>query len=142
MRISRSFASATSTIVAILASFACGAQSAPLTSVQRALAGLAPFSALLQTASGRDAIAANLTVTAAIQTGTSGQHALQPFPQQQTQALKDATITDTNALELADGLGSSLGRAYAQLASCTSPDDGPAYPTCTIDVPTLGTLLG
>ena len=141
MRIRRPFGTTALIVTAIVLSFCGRAQSAQATSVQRALAGLAPFSALLQTGAGRGALAANLARTGAIQTGTSGQHALQPFPQQQTQALKDATITDVNALELADGLGSALGRAYAQLGSCTSADDGPAYPTCTIDVPTLGTLL-
>jgi membrane-associated phospholipid phosphatase len=141
MRIRRPFVTAALIAAAIVLSFPGRAQSAPATTAQRALAGLAPFSALLQTEAGRGALSANLARTGAIQTGTSGQHALQPFPQQQTQALKDATITDANAVELADGLGSALGRAYAQLGSCTSTDDGPAYPTCTIDVPTLGTLL-
>ncbi len=141
MRIRRPLVTTALIAAAIVLSFSGRAQSAPSTTAQRTLAGLAPFSTLLQTGAGRGALAANLARTGAIQTGTSGQHALQPFPQQQTQALKDATITDANALELADGLGSALGRAYAQLGSCTSTDDGPAYPTCTIEVPTLGSLL-
>jgi len=125
---------------ASLPPFAVQAQSTP-TSVQRALAGLAPFAALLNTGAGRAALSANLTVTGAIQNGTSGQPALQPFPQQQLQALDDATITDANALELTDGLGTALGAAYAPLGSCTSTDDGPAWPVCTTSVATLGTLL-
>jgi hypothetical protein len=141
VRIPRSFITAALLALAIVASLTCRVQSAPVTSVQRALAGLAPFSALLLTPAGRDALAANLAVTAAIQTGKSGQHALQPFAQQQTQALKDATITDANAAELGDGLGSSLGRAYAQLGSCTSADTGSTPMACTIVVPTLGSLL-
>lgn len=141
MRIRRTFVTTALIAAAIVLSFSARAQSATATSMQNALAGLAPFSALLQTDAGRGALAANLARTGAIQTGTSGQRALHPFPQQQTQALKDATITDVNAIELADGLGSALGRAYAPLGSCTSADDGPAYPTCTIDVPALGALL-
>jgi hypothetical protein len=141
VRAHRSFVIPTLLLLAVVLSIANRAQSAPATRAQRVLAGLAPFSALLQTAAGRNALAANLTVTGLIQSGTSAQPALEPFPQQQTQALKDATITEANALELADGLGSSLGGAYAQLGSCTSTDDGPAYPTCSIDVPSLGALL-
>ena len=48
--------------------------------------------------------AANYTVTGAIQTGTANQPALQPFADQQKQALRDAYITFGNAAEFADGL--------------------------------------
>lgn len=80
MRIRRPLVAIALIGAAIVLSFSGRAQSAPATSVQRALAGLAPFSALLQTGAGRGALAANLARTGAIQTGTSAQHALQPFP--------------------------------------------------------------
>jgi membrane-associated phospholipid phosphatase len=89
-----------------------------------ALKGLAPFSVLGSTAAGKAALASNYEVTGAIQTGTSGQPALQPFPAQQAQALKDAFITAGNAYEFADGLGSKLGGAYQSLTTFTSTDDG------------------
>lgn len=77
-----------------------------------ALRGLAPVSMLLQTSEGRAALAANLQVTGDIQTGVLKQPLLLPFPEQQQLALRDAFITDGNATELADGLGTSLGGAY------------------------------
>lgn len=115
---------------------------APKSPVDVALAGLAPFSTLLETPAGKAAVAANLVVTGAIQTGTYAQPGLTPFAQQQAQALKDATITDGNALELTDGLGTTLERAYARHATCSSPDDGRNFDvTCSIDVPTVATLI-
>jgi len=142
VRARRSFVATLVVAAAGLLPFGVHAQTAvTTTTVQRALAGLAPFAALLNTDAGRAALTANLAVTGAIQQGTSGQAALQPFPQQQIQALDDATITDANALELADGLGTALGSAYAPLGSCTSTDDGPAYPVCTTSLASLGTVI-
>ena len=77
-----------------------------------ALAGLAPVAALSGTPEGRAALDANLAVTGAIQAGTQRQPHLLPFPEQQQLALRDAFITDGNATELADGLGSKLAAAY------------------------------
>jgi hypothetical protein len=77
-----------------------------------ALKGLAPVSVLLNTPEGRAALSANLAVTGGIQTGTLKQPTLLPFDEQQQLALRDAFITDGNATELADGLGSSLGGVY------------------------------
>lgn len=74
-----------------------------------ALRGLAPVSALANTAAGKSALAANLAVTGSIQDGSANQPLLSPFPEQQQQALHDAYITDGNAYELADGLGTALG---------------------------------
>jgi hypothetical protein len=88
-----------------------------------ALKGLAPFSVLLNTEAGKAALDANYKVTGAIQTGTDGQPGLEPFADQQEQALRDAGITFLNAAELADGLGSSLGGAYQKLAVYKSADD-------------------
>ncbi len=81
-----------------------------------ALQGLAPFSALPNTAAGRAALAANLAVTGAIQAGTRKQPTLLAFPDQRQQALRDAFITSGDAAELADGLGTRLGSAYQALA--------------------------
>ncbi|MET0257278.1 MAG: phosphatase PAP2 family protein [Methylobacterium sp.] len=77
-----------------------------------ALKGLAPVSVLLKSPEGQAALGANLTVTGGIQTGALRQPTLLPFAEQQQLALRDAFITDGNAAELADGLGSSLGAAY------------------------------
>jgi autotransporter-associated beta strand protein len=89
-----------------------------------ALQGLAPFSTLENTAAGRAALSTNFSVTYGIQTGTGGLPTLLPFAQQQQQALKDATITSTNAYQLADGLGTKLGGVYQSLTSYTSTNDG------------------
>jgi hypothetical protein len=91
-----------------------------------ALEGLAPVSALQNTAAGKAALAANLAATGAIQGGTARQPALLPFPAQQQQALRDAFITGGNARELADGLGSTLGAIYQDRVGYTSADDGQA----------------
>lgn len=81
-----------------------------------ALTGLAPVSTLPNSAEGKAALAANLAVTGGIQTGTLQQPTLLPFADQQAQALKDAFITDGNATELSDALGTKLGDAYGKLA--------------------------
>jgi len=90
-----------------------GAQSATDLVVLR---GLAPVTVLSKTPEGRAALAANFTVTGAIQTGGISQPTLLPFAQQQQQALRDASITNTNFAQLADGLGTTLGTAYAARA--------------------------
>ena len=77
-----------------------------------ALKGLTPVAMLPNTAEGRAALAANLGVTGDIQAGALKQPLLLPFPEQQQQALRDCFITDGNATELADGLGSTLAAAY------------------------------
>ncbi|GJE56586.1 phosphatase PAP2 family protein [Methylobacterium thuringiense] len=77
-----------------------------------ALKGLAPVGLLLKTPEGQAALDANLSVTGGIQTGALGQPTLLPFAEQRQLALRDAFITDGNATELADGLGTSLGGAY------------------------------
>jgi len=89
-----------------------------------ALQGLVPTSALANTAAGKAALAANLAVTAAVQDGSAKQPLLLPFPEQQQQALRDAYITDGNAYELADGLGTALSHAYWSLVTFQSPNDG------------------
>ena len=81
-----------------------------------ALKGLAPVSALPNSSEGKAALAANLAVTGGIQTGTLQQPTLMPFADQQAQALKDAFITDGNATELSDALGTKLGDTYGKLA--------------------------
>lgn len=83
-----------------------------------ALSGLAPFSALLNTSAGQAALASNYTVTGAIQNGTSSQPTLySTLAAQRSQAISDATLTTTNAYQLADGLGTKLGAAYQSLTS-------------------------
>ena len=86
-----------------------------------ALRGLAPISALPNTAAGKAALAANYTVTGAIQTGALKQATLLPFPDQQQLALRDAFITGYNAAELADALGSKLGAVYQTKAQYDGP---------------------
>jgi len=113
-------------LVALAVIGACGtagvrAQTAPNLNALRVLL---PMSTLLNTAPGRAALAANLNVTAAIETGTARQPGLEPFDTQRERALADATITGDNAYQLADGLGSKLGGVYRSLASYTSSDDG------------------
>jgi hypothetical protein len=89
-----------------------------------ALRGLAPFSALPNTAAGEAALASNYAVSGAIQEGTAKQPGLQTFSMQREQALEDAFITAANASELADGLGTQLGGEYQTAATYTSGDDG------------------
>jgi hypothetical protein len=88
---------------------AADAQSAADTTVLR---GLAPVSALSNSAAGKAALASNYSVTGGIQTGAIRQPTLLPFAEQQQQALRDAFITDGNLAQLADGLGTTLGAAY------------------------------
>lgn len=84
-----------------------------------ALKGLAPQIALPNSIEGRSALAANLTVSGAIQTGDLRQPTPLPFAAEQQQSLKDAFITDRNLAQLADGLGSTLGSAYVARAHYT-----------------------
>lgn len=77
-----------------------------------ALHGLAPLLALPNTPGGRAALGANYTVTAGIQSGAVRQPTLLPFAEQEQQALRDAFITHGNLVDLADGLGTTLGAAY------------------------------
>jgi len=130
-------------MIAILAGAAmpCAAQAQSAVNLL-ALKGLAPFSTLLNTDAGKAALAANLKVTGDIQTGVSGQPALQPFPAQQEQALKDAYISGGNAYQLADGLGPKLGAAYQSLAGVTSTDDGGKGTKLTNISPAIGNLIG
>ena len=93
----------------MMGSAAADAQSAANMAVLR---GLAPVSALSNSASGKAALASNYTVTGGIQTGAIRQPTLLPFAEQQQQALRDAFITDGNLAQLADGLGTTLGAAY------------------------------
>src|SRR5580700_3644337 len=108
-------------LVALLHAIPAQAQSATDLLV---LQGLVPVSTLLGDAAGKAALTANFEITAAIQDGNAKQPLLLSFPEQQQQALRDAFITDGNAYELADGLGTSLGRAYQSVATFDSSDDG------------------
>jgi PAP2 superfamily len=96
-------------LVLVIAGGDADAQSAANMSVLR---GLAPVSALSNNMDGKAALASNFTVTGGIQTGVIRQPTLQPFTEQQQQALCDAFITDGNLAQLTDGLGSTLGAAY------------------------------
>jgi hypothetical protein len=89
-----------------------------------ALRGLAPISALNNTENGKSALAGNLLVTSSIQHGRT-QFADGPaFDKQQQQALQDAFVTDGNAYDLADGLGSALSMAYRKRAAFNLSDNG------------------
>jgi hypothetical protein len=79
--------------------------------------GLAQISALENTASGKMALARNLTITGAIQDGSAQQAILLSFSEQQQLALRDAFITDGNAYELTDGLGTELENVYRSLTT-------------------------
>jgi membrane-associated phospholipid phosphatase len=105
------------TLTAVLQTIPAPAQSPTNLAVFQ---GLVPISALANTEAGKAALAANLTVTAAVQDGSAKQPLLLPFPEQQQQALRDAYITDANAYELADGLGTALSRAYWSLTTFQS----------------------
>jgi len=106
-----------------------------------ALRGLLPFSKLLNTVAGRSALESNYSVTAAIASGSARQPTLEPFAGQQQQALKDAFVTGANALGLADGLGTTLGHAYATVAKCTSTDGG-VTSKCTVSLDSVAELIG
>ena len=82
-----------------------------------ALRGLSPVAALAATPEGRVALDANLRITGDIQSGALKQPLLLPFPEQQQLALRDCFITDGNATQLTDGLGTSLGGAYQAKAA-------------------------
>ena len=94
---------------ASLATQAAYAQSAPNLTV---LEGLVPVAVLSNTAEGKAALDANQRITTGIQMGTLRQPTLLPFADQQALALRDAFITDGNATELADALGTKLGALY------------------------------
>ena len=96
-------------LVALMMGSAADAQSV---TNMAALRGLAPVSALSNSADGKAALGSNFTVTGGIQTGAIRQPTLLPFAEQQQQALRDAFITDGNLVELTDGLGTTLGAAY------------------------------
>lgn len=103
----------------LLAPLPASAQSAPNLT---ALRGLAPVSALAHSAEGRAALEANLRVTGEIQFGGGQPAFLLPLAEQRQLALRDAFITDGNATELADGLGSRLGELYQAKARYTAHD--------------------
>jgi hypothetical protein len=105
-----------------------------------ALRGLAPLSVLTASDLGRTALASNLSITAAIQDGTQSQPILLSLAEQQQLALRDAFITDGNAYELADGLGSTLGGIYLSLTSYQSTDDGKTFHSTNIS-PAVAQLI-
>jgi peptidoglycan/xylan/chitin deacetylase (PgdA/CDA1 family) len=89
-----------------------------------ALRGLAPLSALNNSQTGKSALAGNLAVTSSIQQGKTQYAGAPAFDKQQQQALRDAFITDGNAFDLSDGLGTALSIAYRKHATFDSPDKG------------------
>jgi len=101
-----------------------------------ALRGLAPVSALAISAEGRAALAANLRITGEIQSGVARPPSLLDLEAQRRLALRDAFITDGNATELADGLGSKLGSLYQAKARYTAPE------TFTNVAASVATLIG
>lgn len=127
-------------ILAALALSASGAAAQTATNLT-ALQGLAPVTALANTEAGRAALAQNLAITGAIQSGAAKQPLLLPFPKQQQLALRDAFITTYNASQLADGLGSKLGAAYRAAARYTSPDGGKTTSYTNIS-PAVAELIG
>jgi hypothetical protein len=96
-------------LLALMVGAGADAQTAANIAVLR---GLAPVSALSNSAAGEAALASNYSVTGGIQTGAVRQPTLLPFAEQQQQALRDAFITDGDLAQLADGLGTTLGAAY------------------------------
>ncbi|NEU14183.1 phosphatase PAP2 family protein [Methylobacterium sp. BTF04] len=120
-------------VLIALAPLPARAQSAPNLA---ALRGLAPVSALPGTPEGQAALAANLKVTGDIQTGALVQPILLPFAEQQRLALRDCFITDGNAAELADGLGTTLGDAYQAKARYAD------FKTFTNVSPAVADLIG
>ncbi|TXN06682.1 phosphatase PAP2 family protein [Methylobacterium sp. WL103] len=117
----------------ILAPLPAAAQSATNLT---ALRGLAPVSFLAASPEGRAALDANLKVTGEIQSGAARQPLLLPLPEQRQLALRDAFITDGNAAELADGLGSTLGVHYQAKARYADTK------TFTNVTPSVADLLG
>ena len=100
-------------VLCLVVPLRAGAQTAPNIA---ALRGLAAVAVLLNTAEGKAALAANLRITGDIQAGAIAQPLLMPFLEQQQQALRDSLITDGNATELGDGLGTKLAEAYQKKA--------------------------
>jgi len=127
-------------ILAVAASLAAPHAEAQTAINLIALQGLAPFSTLGNSNAGKAALAANLAVTGAIQTGTANQPGLQPLPAQQEQALRDAFITGRDAAELADGLGTKLGGIYQAEARYSSADDGKTVQFTNV-APAVGNLI-
>ena len=117
----------------VAAGWSVGARAQTATNLA-ALRGLAPVGALRNSEAGKAALAANLRITGAIQDGTLRQPTLLPFPDQQRQALRDAFITEWNASELADGLGTRLAAAYQTRASYHAPRDFTNVSTAVADV--------
>lgn len=105
-------------VLCLLAPLQAQAQSA---TNLKALSGLAPVSQLGATQEGRAALEANLKVTGDIQKDLATQPTLLPFSDQQQLALRDCFITDGNASQLADGLGTKLDAVYRSKASYTDP---------------------
>jgi hypothetical protein len=138
MRLNNSLSVIAAAAVAVLTSNAAYAQTA---ANLNALKGLVPVSALLNSPQGKAALAANLKVTGDIQNGTSSMPALEPFPQAQAQALRDADITGANGYQLADGLGTKLGSDYQSLAKCTQSTMSMSILHCTNITPNIGTLI-
>ena len=101
------------------------------------LRGLAPLSTLDQTDAGNVVLMQDFAATVAIQNGSAREPAGLPFPDQQEQALQDATITDANAYQLADGLGSKLGDVYHSL---TTKSGDQSQPPANIS-PAVGNLI-
>jgi hypothetical protein len=126
-------------VLAVLALPAAGAQAQTAANLT-ALQGLAPVTTLDNTPAGKAALAANLTITGAIQNGVAHRPTLLPFPEQQQQALRDAYITSDNANGLADALGSKLGGVWRVSASTTSTDDGKTVSVTNIS-PAVGRLI-
>lgn len=102
----------------------------------KALRGLAPVGSLAASPEGRAALDANLAVTGEIQSGAARPPLLLPLAEQRQLALRDAFITDGNATELADGLGSTLGGLYQAGARYADPE------TFTNVAPSVADLLG
>jgi hypothetical protein len=117
-----------------------GGAAAQATANLDVLKGLAPVTILDQSPIGSKALEANYDRTGEIQHGTAQQPLLLPFAEQQQQALRDAFLPfppsppsptnhtnpneNSNASNLADGLGTALGGAYRSATGCTSSDDG------------------
>ncbi len=129
----RSWTTALCLLAPLLAPLPAAAQSAQNLT---ALKGLAPVSALGASETGRAALDANLTVTGAIQAGTGAVPFLLPLSDQRQLALRDSFITDGNATELADGLGSRLGDIYQAKARYAADE------TFTNVAPSVADLLG
>src|SRR5579862_672194 len=78
--------------IAVIALLPAGGAAAQSTTNLEALRGLAPATALNESEAGKQALADNLSITEAVQSGAARQPTLLPFPEQQQQALRDAFI--------------------------------------------------